>query len=327
VRFDTLLKTQPKVVRLFQNSLKKDRLVHTYLFEGARGTCKLEAAHYFAAMILCRGEKRPCLECEDCRKILKEVHPSVFIIKPENNVIRKEQVEFLEKEFSLTSISEEKRIYVIDDIDKATASAANSLLKFLEDLDGDKYGILTTENIHNVLSTIRSRSQIISFNQVSKRVIAEELMMKGVDLETSNVLATLSNSVDECLELIGEGFILDLIELAKKVGISIISGQNDPILVLYEEGDFLIKEPNKKYHHIFMDLLITFMNDKLSYLLNQKEEIVFANTFPEIADYLREDFSKALKTVERLLHYKQRLNYNVNLELFYADMLINCEVK
>lgn len=327
MRFDTLLKTQPKVVRLFQNSFKKNRLVHTYLFEGARGTCKMEAAYYFAAMILCSGKEKPCLECEDCLKIMKEVHPSVFIIKPENNVIKKEQMEFVEKEFSLTSISEDKRVYVIVDIDKATPAAANSLLKFLEDLDGDKYGILTTENIHNVLSTIRSRSQIVTFNQVSKRVIAEELMMKGVDAETSNIMATLSNSVEECLELIGEGLILDLIELVKRVGISIITGKGDPILVLYEEGNLLIKEPNKRYHQIFMDLLITFMNDKLSYLLDQKEAIVFSNTFPELANVVNKDFQKAVKTVEKLLRYKQRLNYNVNLELFYADMLINCEVK
>jgi DNA polymerase-3 subunit delta' len=324
VKFDILLKSQPQVIKLFQNSLRKGRLVHTYLFDGAKGTSKLEAAYYFAAMLFCKSEEKPCLECEDCQKILKEQHPDLFLVQPEKGVIKKEQVANLEKEFSMTS--QNKRVYIIVDIDKATASAANSLLKFLEEMEGDKYGILTTENLHNVLTTIRSRSQIISFRQVSPRIIAEELMQKGVDPETSNILSILTNNVEECLELIGEGIILDIIELVKKICYSESTKSKNPVLVLYEEGDFLLKEPNRKYHNIFMDLMITIKNDKLLYLLNQKEDIIFVDTIEEISKYLY-DFEGVIKEVEKFLSFKQRLKYNVNLELFYANLLINSEVK
>jgi DNA polymerase III delta prime subunit len=94
VKFDTLLNTQKKVIKLFHNSLKKDRLVHTYLFEGAKGTAKLEAAYYLASLILCNSEDKPCMECEECRKILKEVHPSVFLVKPDNGVIKNQNFNF-----------------------------------------------------------------------------------------------------------------------------------------------------------------------------------------------------------------------------------------
>ncbi len=324
MKFDILLKSQPQVIKLFQNSLRKGRLVHTYLFDGAKGTSKLEAAYYFAAMLFCKSEEKPCLECEDCQKILKEQHPDLFLVQPEKGVIKKEQVANLEKEFSMTS--QNKRVYIIVDIDKATASAANSLLKFLEEMEGDKYGILTTENLHNVLTTIRSRSQIISFRQVSPRIIAEELMQKGVDPETSNILSILTNNVEECLELIGEGIILDIIELVKKICYSESTKSKNPVLVLYEEGDFLLKEPNRKYHNIFMDLMITIKNDKLLYLLNQKEDIIFVDTIEEISKYLY-DFEGVINEVEKFLSFKQRLKYNVNLELFYANLLINSEVK
>ena len=211
--------------------------------------------------------------------------------------------------------SQNKRVYIIVDIDKATASAANSLLKFLEEMEGDKYGILTTENLHNVLTTIRSRSQIISFRQVSPRIIAEELMQKGVDPETSNILSILTNNVEECLELIGEGIILDIIELVKKICYSESTKSKNPVLVLYEEGDFLLKEPNRKYHNIFMDLMITIKNDKLLYLLNQKEDIIFVDTIEEISKYLY-DFEGVINEVEKFLSFKQRLKYNVNLSCF-----------
>lgn len=322
MKFDTLLKTQKKVIKLFHNSLRKKRLVHTYLFEGAKGTAKLEAAYYFAAMILCKEVEKPCLHCADCLNVQKEVHPSVFLIKPENGTIRKNQIEMLEQEFSLTALSENERIFIIEDIDKATLTAANSLLKFTEELDGDKYGILITENINQVLPTIRSRSQIISFEQVPPMIIAEELAAKGVDEETSSVLARLSNSVEECMDLISQGQVLDLIELARKVGISLAGKKKDPLLTFYEEGEFLLREPDKKLHRIFLDLLIMLMNDELAYILGDREEIIFINTIEKIAPYLDVDYEKKVRDVEKLLNFKDRLNFNVNLELFYADLLI-----
>jgi DNA polymerase-3 subunit delta' len=321
VKFDTLLKTQKKVIKLFQNSLRKNRLVHTYLFEGAKGTPKLEAAYYFAAMIFCK-HSGPCLNCEDCLKVQKEIHPSIFLIRPEGASIRKEQVENLEREFSLTSLSESARVYIIEGIEKATLAAANSLLKFIEELGGDKYGILITENINQVLPTIRSRSQIISFEQVPPLVIAEELMAKGVDEETSRVLSKITNDVDECLELIGDGKILDLIELARKINFSLVNNKENPVLIFYEEGEFLLKDPDKRYHRIFLDLLITLASDELAYILGETEGIIFINTIEKIAPFLDNDYEAKVREIEKLLSFKNRLNYNINLELFYADMLI-----
>ena len=48
-------------------------------------------------------------------------------------------------------LSEDARIFIIEDIEKATLTAANSLLKFTEELDGDKFGIMLTENVNQVL--------------------------------------------------------------------------------------------------------------------------------------------------------------------------------
>lgn len=322
MKFDALINNQKKVIKLFHNSYKKDRLVHTYLFEGAKGTSKFEAAYYFAALILCTGEEKPCLHCEECRKILKEVHPSIFVVNAEGTTIKKEQVEALEKEFSLTAINGGKRVYIIKDIDKATASAANSLLKFLEEIGKDNYGILITENINNVLLTIRSRSQIVSFSQLPISTVANELMKKGVDEETSLILSNISNSVDDCLEMINDGKILDIIELVKKVGISIVSIEQSPILIMYQDGEFLLKESDKKYHNIFMDLLIALTRDKLFYLLNQIDRIIFKNTIEVVGELMTRNYEQSVIELESILSFKQRLKYNVNVELLYAQMLI-----
>jgi DNA polymerase-3 subunit delta' len=321
VKFDTVLTNQKNVIKLIQNSYKKNRLVHTYLFEGAKGTSKLDAAYYFAALILCSEKKKPCLVCDDCKKVMREIHPSIFLIKPDNGIIKKEQVEVLEREFSLTSISEGKRVYIIDGIDKANIYAANSLLKFLEELSGDNYGILITEAIHNVIPTIKSRSQIVSFGELARDTVEEILKSRGVDESTSRILSTITNSPDDALVLISEGRILDLIELVKVVGKAIIIQDKSPLVVFYDESVNVLSDNLKKDHELFLELLITYMFDQLYYTIDGIENIIFKDDILGIEEYLNKDYNRVVSKVETLLKYKHRLKFNINIELFYADLL------
>lgn len=322
VKFDFLFETQKSVVKLLDNSFKKGRLVHTYLFEGVRGTPKLEAAHYLAALLLCSAETKPCLKCPDCRKVMNGTHQNVIVVSPDNNVIKKEQTDNLGKEFSLKPMDEKSRIYIIRDIDKATMAAANSLLKFLEETGPGNYGVLITENIHNVIPTIRSRAQIVSFRQLPPQTIADRLTALGVEEETAHILAHISNSVDECLEMINDGKILDLIELVKKIAESILTKEKSPLLVLHEEGKFLLTEPDKRIHNIFLDLMLAFLSSLLYFNLQQNQKIIFRNIIFDLVDYRDLSPRQIIERMEKILDYKQKLQYNINIDLFYAEMLL-----
>jgi len=322
MNFDGLFKNQKKVVKLFQNSLKKDRFVHTYLFEGVKGTSKLEAAYYFAAMMLCDGEKKPCLQCDNCKKVLKGVHPSVFLLTPDNGMIKKEQAEALQKEFSLTALAEGRRIYIIDEIDKANPSAANSLLKILEDLGSENYVIMTTESIDAVISTIRSRAQIISFDRLPAETVAADLIARGFEEETARVFANLSNSAEEVTELLRDEKILPIFELAKKVGISCVHGDVPPLLVMFSEGECLLREPDRRYHQLFLDLLVSLCNDKLYFVTDQMDRISYRATMQVVGEFMTDKHDKVISELETILKFKQRIKYNVNLELMYAQMFV-----
>ena len=179
--FSTLLRTQTKVIKLLNNSILKNRLVGVYLFEGAKGTQKIEAAYYFASLLMCEKENKPCGECLSCRRIKEGKHPRIFFIEPasKGNIL-KSQIDELEHEFSLVSLEEGIRVFIIKDIDKATLEASNRLLKFLEETSSTTYGILTTENLQSVINTIKSRSQIVSFAKVPRDVIIEEYTKRGI---------------------------------------------------------------------------------------------------------------------------------------------------
>lgn len=318
--FERLKRTQPRVVKTIENSIKMDRLVQVQLFEGAKGTPKMEAALYLASQILCENECA-CGECKECKRIEEGIHPRVYLIDAIDKSIKKEQIESLEHEFSESGLEEGKRVFIINNIDKATLSASNSLLKFLEEMKEDTYGILITDNINSVISTIKSRSQIVSFGKVSKDEIVNEYINKGVGEEISKVLAIITNDVTEGMSLIEQGYIIDIVELVKDINKSFFDG-NNPVLVFNEKGKFLLDISDKFYHQVFLDLLITITNDRLYYLLNKHDEMLFSDSLMEIDNIYDINYNQTFKQIEKIIEYKKRLQYNVNLELCYISLLL-----
>lgn len=333
--FNFLFKTQPKVVKLLNNSLKKNRVSQVYLFDGVKGTPKYQAAMYLASLLLCENHNC-CGKCLDCRRLEENVHPRLFVVEPTKNelsstnaTIKKEQFEQLEKEFTLSNVEAGTRVFIINDIDKATTSAANSLLKFLEEMPDGCYGILLTENLSSVLNTIKSRSQIVTFEKIDKETLKNIYLSKGIDEETARIICTLTNNSIEGIEYSKSETIKNIITLVKKINQSFFDDAN-PLLVMQEEGKFLLGLTDKIYHHIFLNLLITITNDRMYYILGKTDEMIFQETIEDMNQYGLDlhqiNYNDTFKQVEIMLEYKERLNYNVNLELMYMDMLIRCEV-
>ena len=333
--FSFLQKTQSRVVKVLQNGIKKNRTAQVYLFDGAKGTPKMQAAMYLASMLLCDNHNA-CGNCLNCKRLEEGVHPRLFIVEPTKGEgvgslpsIKKEQISELEKEFNFSSIEKGPRIFIINDIDRATLSSANTLLKFLEEMKDDCYGILTTENLASVLSTIKSRSQVITFDKIDKNTLQDIYLSKGIEPELARVISNITNNSQEGIELAKSEDLKNIILLVKKITQAFLSDQN-PILVFNEEGKFLTSTNDKNIHQMFLDLLITITNDRLYYILGKKEEIVFLESLEEI-DNLGFDvrsfgYNETFKQLQTMLEFKERLNFNVNLELMYYDLFIKCEV-
>ncbi len=320
MNFEKFFKTQERVKKIIDNSISNDRLVQVLLLEGAIGTPKMAAANYIIARLLCK-DKNACGKCYECSRLEKGIHPRVYLVDSVDGTIKKEQIELLEHEFSESGLEEGIRVFIINNIDKATSSAANSLLKFLEELRDDTYGILITDNIHSVLSTIKSRSQIISFAKVPVDEIISEYREKGVDEEVANILSRITNDTEEGSKYIEDGLLLDIIDLAKKINESFFSETN-PVIIMNEHGKFLLDNKDRKYHHIFIDVLSLILNDRLYYLLGKMDEVIFKDTLDSIENIYDIDYQKTFKQVEKVLEYKSRLSYNVNLELFYMGLFV-----
>lgn len=320
MEYSVLKNKQPKAIKIIENSIKMDRLVQVMLFEGAKGTPKMETALYLASLLLC-DEKCACGKCRNCKLIKEGNHPRVYLVDAIDKSIKKEQIEALEHEFSESGLEEGTRVFIINNIDKATLSASNSLLKFLEEVKEDTYGILITENISSVIGTIKSRSQIISFEKVSKEDLISEYVSKGILEEVSRVLVKITNDIQEGMKLIEEGYIIDIIDLVKKINESFFNGEN-VVLTFNEYGKFLLELNDKFYNQVFIDLLIYITNDRLYYLLGKEEELVFKESVMSIENIYDINYNDTFKQIEILIEYKKRLQYNVNIELLYMGLFL-----
>lgn len=313
--FSNLFANQPQVVKLINNSFKTNHLVNTYLFYGEKGTLKMDAALYFASLVLCEAGGA-CGVCEQCKRIEQLTNPNIFVISPDQETIKKEQIDVLEHEFALSS--DYKRIFIIKDIDKATLSASNSLLKFLESLSEHDYGILITENLNLVLPTIRSRSVLVHFLPKSKESITKELMRRNIIGDNSRAIATVTNNSSEALTIAQDKLFNQVIELVKKIGVDIEDESKDITLELVTEGNFL-KQLEKKYHNYFLDLLVNIQSDKVKKQLGMNN-LVFEDTLELCPITLSR--KQEVKILEIILNYKEKLKYNINIDLMYTSMLI-----
>lgn len=337
--YSLLLKTQPKLVKLFNNGFKKNRLSQVYLLDGVKGTPKMQAAMYLANLLLCDTHDF-CMKCVNCKRIEENVHTRIFIVSPNgtNNdnsqnismsqSIKVEQIDALENEFNYSGLEKGPRVFIINEIEKATLSAGNKLLKFLEEMKEDCYGVLITNNLSGVLDTIKSRSQVVTLEKMNDEILKEAFLSKGIDDETSKVLCTLTNNIKEGLELLEDGNLVKIISLVKRVFKALFTKEST-LLIMNDESKFLFALNRKDYHQMFIDLFITMANDYLVNYLLDKKNYIFENTFKELSNLgdLSKiyDNKKAYELVDILLECKKRLDYNVNIELLYMNMLIKCE--
>lgn len=317
MNFDNLEKKQADVMKLIRNSYNNDRLFHLYLFSGEKGSLKLDAACYLASLVLCKTHNA-CGECEECKEIARFGGEHFFVISPDGDSIRKEQIEDLEHEFGY--VSEHPRVFLIQNIDKATLTASNTLLKFLEDLPDNCYGVLTTENANSVLPTIRSRSQIVTFRPISSEYIANELISKGIEEEKANIIAKITNNMSLASRYSRDKELEKIINLVRDISDD-IEAKNDVYLDFMKRGDFLLKSDREK-NKIFMDLLITITNDKISSLINRKKGIVFTS-IENINIVL--DKNLEMKIIDALLSAREKMDTNANLDMLYTSTFVEIE--
>jgi DNA polymerase III subunit delta' len=176
---------QDRVLSQLQTAWQSGRLAHAYLFLGPDGVGKASTARALAAALNCvrpRADGDACGECPSCRRLAAGTHPDFVVVTftPEALEKRQPQIKIDQiREFRrLTNyppLGGGWRVALIKPADAMNEEAANALLKTLEEPPAHNLLILTAASEADLLPTVVSRCQKLSFAPLPTPLVAREL--------------------------------------------------------------------------------------------------------------------------------------------------------
>ena len=178
--FDNLI-DQEHVISILQEAVsaasdstnQSQEMTHAWLFTGPPGSGRSNAALAFAAALVCRNGG--CNDCTDCKTATTGSHADVELIKTEGLSIKIDEVRDLITRASWSPAVGNYRVVVIEDADRLTESAANALLKAIEEPGLRTVWLLCAPSSTDVLPTIRSRTRSLVLRTPSIAAVAKLL--------------------------------------------------------------------------------------------------------------------------------------------------------
>jgi DNA polymerase-3 subunit gamma/tau len=192
---------QEHVTRTLANAIRRDRVVHAYLFTGPRGVGKTSVARILSKVINCQkeGATEPCLECSSCKEIGSGTSLSVREIDGASHNSVDNVRDLIDSFKSLPPPGYRFKVYIIDEVHMLSVSAFNALLKSLEEPPPNTVFILATTEVHKIPETVISRCQRHDFRALSASTIEARLRevchKEGIeaDNESLKVVARLAD--------------------------------------------------------------------------------------------------------------------------------------
>ncbi|MBL3608398.1 DNA polymerase III subunit delta' [Rhodovulum sulfidophilum] len=210
----------------FLDAFTGGRMHHGWLITGPRGVGKATLAWSVARFLLTRPAAAEgaglfgAAPAPDslavpadhpvARRMAAQSEPGLFVLRRGPNdkgnalsaEIRVDDVRRLKSFFALSSAEGGRRVVIVDTADEMNASAANALLKLLEEPPANATLLLVSHSPARLLPTIRSRCRELRLGPLGPAEMAEALAQAGQDDSQGAALAELSGgSVGEAIRL------------------------------------------------------------------------------------------------------------------------------
>lgn len=196
-------------IKIIDNIFKSGKLVHCYLLNYFSKSSNDDALLYFLNKI----------DENDYKSVNKEsFSQNIYLIDSEEKIIKKEDILQVFKDASSTIVGNKKnRIIIIKNVENASVNGINSILKIIEDPIENTIILMTTDSISQVLSTIKSRSQIINIFSDTKKEIFDNLSLDGKYKTLSLVLSNITLELYFARSFYNVDFNKYLYKIAEKV--------------------------------------------------------------------------------------------------------------
>lgn len=321
------------------------RIAYSYLFVGPESTGKKTTALNFAKVLNCNNplyydqELIDCCDsCEGCKKINSSCHPDVKIVEPMGNSLRIDQMREIQENIQFKPLMGKWQIVIIEQSEKMTEEAANSMLKLLEEPPSYIVLILISTNLYLLPSTIVSRCQLYRFNLLSPDLV-KSLLEKMLNISSDKALlyANIANgrvdiAIDLCQKKELEGFrsnIIDLLCGTRGEHIWKISVEKDKInidkLNIYKNMEKNSLNFSLSRLYLFLEFILIWWRDLLVFkelgdekrLINVDKLRIIQN---ESGNISREDIFSRISSVSQA---KDSIKKNVNIRLVLENFVNN----
>jgi DNA polymerase-3 subunit delta' len=184
-------------VRSLRRAVASGGVSHAYLFTGPPGVGKTTLARALAAALLCQAEQEepPCGACRACRLVASGNHPDLHVLESERvgASLKIEQVRELQRQLALTPLEGRRKIAILRRFEEATTSAANALLKTLEEPPPYVVLAVLAADADRLLPTIVSRCQQVPLRPLPASLVQRALVERwGAPSGRAELLAHLS---------------------------------------------------------------------------------------------------------------------------------------
>ncbi|AFC33739.1 DNA polymerase III subunit delta' [Paenibacillus mucilaginosus 3016] len=312
---------QDRVKQVLQNSLRSDKVSHAYIFTGPGGTGRREMAKAFAQAIYCKVlPDDACGQCLDCRKVEHGNHPDLHWIVPDGSSIKIEQIRDLQKQFAYRASASGTKMYVLEQADKMTVQASNSLLKFLEEPTSQVVAVLITDNGQALLPTIRSRSQWISFLPMGRVQMKEKLLAEGHAPLLVQIAVHMAAGTEAARALIQTNGFAELRNLVIQLAKESLTRLPSALLTAQQKlakGEFSEQLPQ------FMDMLILWLKDMVQLCLGSRDDIIYTDGMDWMTQQaLSYPIDHWIACLEQAIETQKRLRFHANPQLALENILL-----
>jgi DNA polymerase-3 subunit delta' len=178
---EAVIKTLKEAIVASKNaSNNSQNMTHSWLFTGPAGSGRSNAAIAFAAGLLCK--KGGCSTCINCTSTIDGSHADIELVRTEGLSIKVDEVRELITRTSWSPSVGNYRVVVIEDADRLTESAANALLKVIEEPGTRTVWLLCAPTLTDVIPTIRSRCRHLTLRTPSIKAVTKLLIERdGID--------------------------------------------------------------------------------------------------------------------------------------------------
>ena len=258
--------------------IRKEQFAHAYLFFGDDGIGKLLTAKMLAQAINCeepvKNGSDACGQCWACKQIDNAIHPDVFYIAPDGEQIKIAQIREMQDFLVYRPLIGRYKIYIVDAADRMNISAANSLLKTLEEPPGHSVIILISSRPRHLLPTIQSRCQKLRFAPLSLPEVQEAVeRQQQRSAEAARLVAGFSQGrIGVAFETDPDGVREERDRIVTTVGID--SFMHDGIMQVFNASEALAKGASPTIAltwlaHWLRDTLILQISNKPERLMNR----------------------------------------------------------